>query len=88
MISKIPQNIALKCPYCGWSTELNTASLKRIANTDIAKGLGDPFLKIIDKVHQAIEHGDDIHFFWVDIPKCPNCSSSFQVNIVSGEIRK
>ena len=88
MSNNFPQNIALKCPYCGWSIKFETESLKRIAITDIAKGLEDPIIRIIEKLRQALQNDADPDFFWVDIHQCPNCSSSFQINIASGEVRK
>lgn len=85
----LPTQLVLKCPYCGWSAKLDVASLDRMATTDITKGLGDSLLNVLNGIRQILkEDVSSSQSTWVDVPKCPNCTGSFQINIVSGEIRK
>jgi phage FluMu protein Com len=83
------QDKKIKCPHCGWIRTVPIRVIEEAGTTDVVKGIETVIKNIGEKLKAALSDTQlNEANSWIDMPRCPNCSNTYQYNTRTGETRK
>lgn len=83
------QDKKIKCPHCGWIRTVPVKVIEETGTTDVVRGIETVIKDIGERIKAALSNKQlNEANAWINMPKCPHCSNTYQYNTRTGESRK